>query len=75
MSLLTRTRRETLISTTEAAHILNLSESAVRTGKAGTHGLTRVRQGDGKRVRVSLIREEVEAHVQGLIERARRGKR
>jgi hypothetical protein len=51
--------------------MLRLDESTVRQRKAGTGDLTLVRQGTGKRPRVFLIREEVEAHIASLVERAR----
>jgi hypothetical protein len=39
--------------------ILDLDESTLRKGQAGTESLTQVRRGHGKRQRVSFILEEV----------------
>jgi hypothetical protein len=61
----------TLIPLKEAAETLRLSTSAIRQRKAGTDGLTLVRQGTGKRQPIFLIREEVEAHIESLVEHAR----
>lgn len=60
-----------LIPLKRAAEILNLDESTVRKGEAGTGGLTKVRQGTGKRQRVSLVLQEVQSHVESLIKHAR----
>lgn len=65
----------TLITLREAAEKLRLDESTIRKGRAGTQGLTLVRQGTGKRQRVFLILEEVEAHKASLVEHARSQKR
>jgi hypothetical protein len=75
MSLIRRKRQVellTLITLREAAEMLRLDESTVRQRKAGTGSLTLVRQGTGKRQPIFLIREEVEAHIQSLVEHARR---
>jgi hypothetical protein len=52
-------KRQTLISPCCAAAILNLDESSLRKGCAGTESLTQVRRGNGKRQRISFILEEV----------------
>jgi hypothetical protein len=51
--------RQTLIAPCCAAVILNLDESTLRKGLAGTESLTQVRRGHGKRQRVSFILEEI----------------
>ena len=56
MSLL---KRQTLIAPCCAGILLDLDESTLRKGQAGTENLTRVRRGHGKRQRVSFILEEV----------------
>jgi hypothetical protein len=61
----------TLITLKEAAEMLRLDESTIRKHRAGTDSLTLVRQGTGKRQPIFLIREEVEAHIQSLVDRAR----
>ncbi len=63
---------EDLIPLAEAARLLDLHESTVRQGRAGTSHLTKVRQGTGKRQRISLLRGEVYAHRRDLIAHARR---
>ena len=52
-------RRQTLISPCCAGTLLDLDESTLRKGQAGTENLTQVRRGNGKRQRVSFILEEV----------------
>lgn len=52
-------RKQTLINLCCAARMLDLDESTLRKGQAGTSGLTQVRRGNGRRQRVSLILEEV----------------
>ena len=52
-------KRQTLIAPCCAGTILDLDESTVRKGQAGTENLTQVRRGGGKRQRVSFILEEV----------------
>lgn len=52
-------KRQTLISSCCAGVLLDLDESTVRKGQAGTENLTRVYRGSGKRQRVSFILEEV----------------
>jgi len=39
--------------------LLDLDESTLRKGKAGTESLTQVRRGNGKRQRISFILEEI----------------
>ncbi len=52
-------KRQTLIAPCCAAVILDLDESSLRKGCAGTETLTQVRRGHGKRQRISFILEEV----------------
>lgn len=59
MSLIRTKQTETLIGLCCAAVMLNLDESTLRKGLAGTGELTQVRRGSGKRQRVSFIFEEV----------------
>ncbi len=58
MSLIKR-QRTTLIAPCCAGLLLDLDESTLRKGQAGTESLTQVRRGNGKRQRVSFILEEV----------------
>ncbi len=58
MSLLNR-KSQTLIAPCCAGILLDLDESTLRKGQAGTENLTQVRRGNGKRQRVSFILEEV----------------
>lgn len=58
MSLIRR-NTETLIPPCCAGTILDLDESTLRKGLAGTESLTQVRKGMGKRQRISFILEEV----------------
>lgn len=58
MSLLKK-RSQTLIPPCCAATVLDLDESTLRKGLAGTEGLTQVRRGNGKRQRISFILEEI----------------
>jgi hypothetical protein len=58
MSLL-RKKSQTLIPPCCAATLLDLDESTVRKGQAGTESLTQVRRGNGKRQRISFILEEI----------------
>lgn len=51
--------KQTLISSCCASVLLDLSESSLRKGVAGTETLTQVRRGNGKRQRISFILEEV----------------
>jgi hypothetical protein len=51
--------KQTLIAPCCAGILLDLHESTVRKGQAGTENLTQVRRGNGKRQRVSFILEEV----------------
>ncbi len=51
--------------------MLRLTPSAIRQNKAGTRHLTKVRQGEGKRQPIFLVKEEVEAHIRLLVEHAR----
>ncbi len=52
-------RKQTLIPPCCAGTLLDLDESTLRKGEAGTESLTQVRRGNGKRQRVSFILEEV----------------
>lgn len=52
-------RKKTLIGLCCAAALLDLDESSIRKGLCGTDSLTKVRRGNGKRQRVSLVLEEV----------------
>ncbi len=58
MSLIKR-KSQTLIAPCCAGLLLDLDESTLRKGQAGTENLTQVRRGNGKRQRVSFILEEV----------------
>ena len=58
MSLLKK-KSQTLIAPCCAATLLDLDESSLRKGCAGTEGLTQVRRGHGKRQRISFILEEI----------------
>ncbi len=58
MSLINR-KSNTLIAPCCAARMLDLDESTLRKGLAGTSGLTQVRRGNGKRQRISFILEEI----------------
>ena len=58
MSLIKR-KSNTLIAPCCAGMILDLDESILRKGQAGTESLTQVRRGNGKRQRISFILEEV----------------
>jgi hypothetical protein len=58
MSLINR-KSQTLIAPCCAALLLDLDESTLRKGLAGTESLTQVRRGNGKRQRVSFILEEI----------------
>ncbi len=71
MTLLSR-KSQTLISPCCAASILDLDESTIRKGLAGTDTLTHVRRGQGKRQRLSLILEEVIMLKSSWIEAAER---
>ena len=51
--------RQTLIAPCCAGILLDLHESTLRKGQAGTENLTQVRRGGGKRQRISFILEEV----------------
>jgi len=51
--------KQTLIAPCCAGTLLDLDESTLRKGKAGTENLTQIRRGNGKRQRVSFILEEV----------------
>lgn len=52
----------------DTATFLNIDESSIRRGRLGTHVLTRVRPGGGKRI--FFIREEVEQLVESWIQAA-----
>ncbi len=58
MSLINR-KSQTLVAPCCAAMLLDLDESTLRKGKAGTESLTQVRRGNGKRQRISFILEEI----------------
>lgn len=58
MSLI-RKQSQTLIAPCCAAVLLDLDESTLRKGLAGTESLTQVRRGSGKRQRISFILEEI----------------
>ena len=58
MSLI-RKQSQTLVAPRCAAMLLDLDESTLRKGKAGTESLTQVRRGSGKRQRISFILEEI----------------
>ncbi len=58
MSLINR-KSPTLVAPCCAAILLDLDESTLRKGKAGTESLTQVRRGSGKRQRISFILEEI----------------
>jgi hypothetical protein len=58
MSLINR-KSQTLVAPCCAAILLDLDESTLRKGKAGTESLTQVRRGNGKRQRISFILEEI----------------
>ena len=58
MSLI-KGKSQTLIGACCAATLLDLDESTLRKGLAGTESLTQVRRGHGKRQRVSFILEEI----------------
>jgi hypothetical protein len=74
MSLLNR-KSQTLIAPCCAGILLDLDESTVRKGQAGTESLTQVRRGHGKRQRVSFILEEVISLKIEWIEAARKPNR
>jgi hypothetical protein len=73
MSLLKR-KSNTLIGVCCAATLLDLEESTLRKGLAGTESLTQVRRGYGKRQRVSFILEEILDLKVGWIEAAQHTK-
>ncbi len=74
MSLIRR-QSETLIAPCCAATLLDLDESSLRKGCAGTQDLTQVRHGNGKRQRVHFILEEIIALKIEWIEAARKTNR
>lgn len=61
-----------LLTLTEAAAYLRLHPETVRQKLGGTHTLTHVRQGTGKRQRLFLMRSELVAHVESVIEEGKR---
>jgi len=61
-----------LMTLEEAAAYLGWHKETVRTGKAGTERLVKLRRGTGKRRRIFLIRAEVVAYKQDEIKRALR---
>ena len=75
MSLIRRKQQSpaqpvTFVKLKDAAEMLQLDESTIRKGRAGTDVLTLVRQGTGKRQRVFLVLEEIEAYKASLVEHA-----
>lgn len=52
-------KKQILIAPCCAARMLDLDESSLRKGCAGTENLTKVRRGHGKRQRISFILEEI----------------
>ena len=73
MSLIRKS--ETLIGVCCASVLLDLDESTLRKGHAGTEILTQVRHGNGKRQRVHFILEEIISLKIEWIETARRTNR
>ena len=73
MSLIRKS--ETLIGVCCASVLLDLDESTLRKGHAGTESLTQVRHGNGKRQRVHFILEEIISLKIEWIEAARRTNR
>lgn len=67
--------KQTLIAPCCAGMLLDLDESTLRKGKAGTENLTQIRRGNGKRQRVSFILEEVLQLKSEWIEAAQKPKR
>ncbi len=66
--------KQTLIAPCCAGTLLDLDESTLRKGKAGTESLTQIRRGNGKRQRVSFILEEVLQLKSEWIEAARKSR-
>ncbi len=58
MSLI-RKQSQTFIAPCCAARLLDLDESTLRKGQAGTESLTQIRHGNGKRQRIHFILEEI----------------
>jgi len=58
MSLI-RKQSQTFIAPCCAARMLDLDESTLRKGLAGTESLTQIRHGNGKRQRIHFILEEI----------------
>jgi len=52
-------KSETLIGVCCALTLLDLDESTLRKGQAGTQDLTQIRHGSGRRQRVHFILEEI----------------
>ena len=67
--------KQTLIAPCCAGMLLDLDESTLRKGKAGTESLTQIRRGNGKRQRVSFILEEVLQLKSEWIEAARKSQK
>ena len=67
--------KQTLIAPCCAGTLLDLDESTLRKGKAGTESLTQIRRGNGKRQRVSFILEEVLQLKSDWIEAARKSRK
>ncbi len=74
MSLLNR-KSQTLIAPCCAGMLLDLDESTLRKGNAGTENLTRIKCGSGLRQRTHFILEEVIALKTEWIEAARKTNR
>lgn len=58
MSLINRSSN-TFISPCCAARLLDLDESTLRKGQAGTESLTQIRHGGGRRQRIHFLLEEI----------------
>jgi len=58
MSLINR-KSQTLIAPCCASRLLDLDESTLRKGQAGTESLTQIRHGNGRRQRIHFILEEI----------------
>ena len=59
-------RRSRFIGTAEAAEMLAISPTALREGKCGTRGLTRINPG-GSRGKILFIRKEIEQLIESWI--------
>ncbi|MDQ4121728.1 MAG: hypothetical protein M3209_09810 [Acidobacteriota bacterium] len=74
MSLIRRKTPQTLVAPCCAARMLDLHESTLLKGLAGTESLTQIRRGTGRRQRVSFILEEILELKAEWIEAARKTK-